>query len=125
VTTASPAPEARQDGGGSRGVLGAIARGTSVLFFVAQVLLAAVAWWCAARLGELQCGPEPPDPHTGLQVLLVAPPVLFVVGAVPLVWRAFSRRTGTAAVVALVATMVGCALGAGSVLFAGLAAMSC
>jgi hypothetical protein len=55
----------------------------------------------------------------------VAPPVIAAIAAVLLVRRAFVRRTGTAATIALVATIVGGGLGAGSVVLAGLLAMSC
>jgi hypothetical protein len=103
----------------------AVARGASAFFLVAEVSLAIASWWCAMRLGEMQCGPEPPQPHTGIQLLLVAPPVLAAIVAISLVRRAFVRRTGAAAVVALVATIAGCGLGAASVLFAALLAMSC
>jgi hypothetical protein len=101
------------------------ARWASVTFLVIALGLGLLSGWCAMRISEMRCGPEPPDPHTGLYVTLVAPPIVAVLVALLLVRRAFRLRTGGAASAALVASMVGCGLGAGSVVFATLVAMSC
>jgi hypothetical protein len=102
-----------------------VARWASLSFLVVALALGLLSGWCAMRISEMRCGPEPPEPHTGLYLILVAPPIVATLLALVLVRRAFNLRTGAAASAALVAAMVGCALGAGSVVFAALVAMSC
>ena len=102
-----------------------VARWASVTFLVIALGLGLLSGWCALRISEMRCGPEPPEPHTGLYLILVAPPIVATLLALVLVRRAFNLRTGGAASAALIAAMVGCGLGAGSVVFATLVAMSC
>jgi hypothetical protein len=105
--------------------LGSVARAASVVFLAAGFLLNLASAWCAVRIGQMRCGPEPPQPQAGLDLLLLGPPALATVVAFLLVRRAFALRTGAAATAALVAAIVGCGLGAAAVLLATLVALSC
>ncbi len=102
-----------------------LARWASASFLVVACALDLLLGWCAMRIGEMRCGPEPPAPHTDLYLTLLSPSIIAAVVAFLLVRRAFHRQTGGTAIAALAAAIVGCALGAGSILFAALVAMSC
>jgi hypothetical protein len=97
----------------------------SAAFFAVEVVLSSLSGWCVMRINEMRCGPEPPEPHNELYLLLVVPLVVVSGVALVLVWRAFRLRTGRASAVALITTIVGSGLGVASVVWAALIAMSC
>lgn len=103
----------------------AVGRWGSVVLAGLEALLALAAVWCASRLGNLRCGPEPPDPHTGFLLLLGGAPLAMLVVTVVLTRRAFVARTGAAAGAAFGAALLGCLVAAGATVFATLLALSC
>jgi hypothetical protein len=102
-----------------------VARYVSVVFVILGLVLGLASGWCALGISQMRCGPDTPEPHTGLYLLLMGVPALASWVGIVLVRRAFRIRTGAAAMAALIGAIVGCGVAAGAALFGALVAMSC
>jgi hypothetical protein len=95
------------------------------MFVILGLVLGLASGWCALGISQMGCGPEPPERHMSLYLLLVGVPAFASLVGIVLVRRAFRIRTGAAAMAALIGAIVGCGMAGGSALFGALAAMSC
>jgi hypothetical protein len=115
----------RDDAGARKARNATLLRSASAILFALQMLILCALGWVLSRMAEMRCGPDPPDPHTGFCVSVLAVPVASALVVCFLLWRARAQRTVSAAGATLAAALLGSASSVAALGFSLLVALGC